>query len=148
MPPMPKPTRANACMYIFDSEKDILPEQTSVLPTYEDIIRCFQSVRLKLKGNGSKQPEAREVASIVATKIEEVWKKASIPTTKNIRRSLNLLEVDILLFLQKNWKHLKLMLIDCLIFAHVNVKTKCYASVTKIGKYQIWNGLLQKTREI
>ncbi|KAJ8931727.1 hypothetical protein NQ314_015325 [Rhamnusium bicolor] len=66
-------------------EKDILPEQTRVLPTYEEMIRCFQSIRLKLKGNGSKQPEAREVASIVASKIEEVWKKASLPTVVHKR---------------------------------------------------------------
>lgn len=82
---MPKQTRATTSMYIFGSEKDILPEQTSVLPTYEEVIRCFQSIRLKLKGNGSKQPEVREVASIVATKIEEVWRKASLPTVVHKR---------------------------------------------------------------
>lgn len=119
---MPKQTRANACMYIIGSEKDILPEQTSILPTYEEVIRCFQNIRLKLKGHGSKQPEAREVASIVATKIEEVLKKASLPTVVHKRVVDMILQYNkkyqtiikpfkgrILLFLQKNWKHLKLM---------------------------------------
>ena len=72
---MSNQTRADFSMYIFGSTNDIFPEQTSVFPTYADLIRCFYIVRLQLKGNGSKQPGSRDVANIVATKIEAVWKK-------------------------------------------------------------------------
>lgn len=82
---MSKQTRANVSMYLFQTEKDIFPEKTNVLPTYEDVIRCFQSVRLKLKGEGSKQPEARAVANIVAQKIDDVWKRASLPILSHKR---------------------------------------------------------------
>lgn len=82
---MAKQTRAGSSMYLFETEKDILPEKTIMLPTYEDVIRCFYSVRLKLKGDGKKQPESRKVANIVAQKVQEVWHRASLPTLSHRR---------------------------------------------------------------
>lgn len=82
---MKKHTRASDWMYLFGSGKDILPEKNNLLPTYEDMIRCYQSVRLFLKGEGSKQAEAREVANIVAKKIEDVWERASLPVVSHKR---------------------------------------------------------------
>lgn len=143
---MPKQTRADFSMYIFGSAKDIFPEQTSVLSTYEDVIRCFQSVRLQLKGNGSKQPASRDVANIVPTKIEAVWKKASQPSVVHKR------VVDMILQYNnkyqtiikpfkgrktKKCKHLKMKPVGCSIFVPVNVKTDNCVSVTRIRKYQI-----------
>lgn len=82
---MSKQTRANRRMYLFDTAKDLLPEKTNLLPTYEDMIRCYQSVHLELKGEGSKQPEVRAVANIVAEKIEGIWTRSSIPTVTRKR---------------------------------------------------------------
>lgn len=82
---MAKKTRVASSMYLFGTEKDILPEKTIVLPTYEDMIRCFYSVRLSLKGDGKKQPESRKVANIVAQKIQEIWHRASLPTLSHRR---------------------------------------------------------------
>lgn len=75
---MSKQTRANRFMYLFGTAKD-LPENTNLLPTYEDMIRCYQSVHLELKGEASKQPEVRVVANIVAKKLEDIWTRASLP---------------------------------------------------------------------
>ena len=58
-------TRTSDCR-IFGSAKNIFPENAVQLPTYEDVMSCYQSVRLELKGNCSKEPSAASVANIVA----------------------------------------------------------------------------------
>lgn len=77
---MSNQTRADSCIYTFGSANDILLEQTSILPTYDDVIRYFQSIRVELTCYRKKQPVCRDVANIVAIKRETLWKKSSIPT--------------------------------------------------------------------
>ncbi|CAH0562964.1 unnamed protein product [Brassicogethes aeneus] len=72
-------TRTSSSAPIFGTKKDIDPDNAITLPTYEDVIRCFHSVRLKQKYDGIKQPSKFSIAAIVAQKVETVWKRASIP---------------------------------------------------------------------
>lgn len=78
-------TRKNSHVILFGPVKDINPECANVLPTYEDVLRCFASVRLQLKGDGSKQPLSSTVANIVAEKLEKIWQRASLPTISRPR---------------------------------------------------------------
>lgn len=61
---------------IFGTAKDI---NSNVLPTYEDVLRCYFLVQAELKGTTSKQPAEYEVMNILANKIERVWQHASLP---------------------------------------------------------------------
>lgn len=58
----------------------------NVLPTKVDVLRYFEWVRNQLKSEGCHQPERKVIAMHVARKLEEIWKKASIPvsSTNNI----------------------------------------------------------------
>lgn len=77
-------TRANLSCPIFGSAKDILPEENQ-LPTYEQLMKCYLGVRIELKADGSKQPASATVANIVASKVEHVWNRASLPTLSHER---------------------------------------------------------------
>lgn len=71
--------RANTSCSIFGTGKDLFPSDSTFLPTYEDIIRCYQSTRLQIKGEGSKEPSSKSVAALVANKVIHIWDRASIP---------------------------------------------------------------------
>lgn len=70
-------TRNKVVHPIFGTAKDI---KTNVLPTYEDVLRCYFLVQAELKGTSSKQPAEREVMKILANKIARIWEHASLPT--------------------------------------------------------------------
>lgn len=57
-----------------------------VLPSKIDVLRYFAWVRNQLKSEGCHHPEKKVIAMRVARKLEEIWKKASIPvsSTRNI----------------------------------------------------------------
>lgn len=78
-------TRKTTEVPIIGQPKDI--SDFSVLPTKLDVLKYFEWVRNQLKLEGCYQPAKRVIAMRVALKIEELWKKASIPvcTTDNIR---------------------------------------------------------------
>ncbi|CAH0560405.1 unnamed protein product [Brassicogethes aeneus] len=82
---MGKKTRSNSNMILFGPEIDIDAESAKTLPTYEDVLRCYASVRLDLKGDGSKQPASLIVAEIVAQKLEKLWQRASLPVLSRPR---------------------------------------------------------------
>nr|CAH7731779.1 unnamed protein product [Callosobruchus chinensis] len=75
---MAKKTRSGLDMILFGSGLDIDAERAKTLPTY-DVLRCYASVRLELKGDGSKQPKSSIIADIVAKKLEQLWQRASLP---------------------------------------------------------------------
>lgn len=77
-------TRRSSTCPLFGTSKDILPS-ASQLPTYEDLMKCYLYVRLEIKGDGSKQPQSAIVANIVASRVEQVWKHASLPTISHER---------------------------------------------------------------
>lgn len=58
----------------------------NVLPTKSDVLRYFEWVRYHLKSEGCHQPQKKVIAMQVSRKLEEIWKKASIPvsSTNNI----------------------------------------------------------------
>nr|CAH7743086.1 unnamed protein product [Callosobruchus chinensis] len=76
---MAKKTRSGLDMILFGSGLDIDAERAKTLPTYEDVLRCYASVRSELKGDGSKQPKSSIIADIVAKKLEQLWQRASLP---------------------------------------------------------------------
>lgn len=78
-------TRQISSVPLFGTEEDLDPDNALVLPTYKDVIRCFQSARLKLKNDGVKQPSKFAIAAIVARKIELIWHRASLPVVSNKR---------------------------------------------------------------
>ena len=53
---------------------------TRVLPSYEDIMKCFLLVRNELKNNTKSDPPVGAIAVYVAEKVETIWQAASIPT--------------------------------------------------------------------
>lgn len=58
----------------------------SVLPSKLDVMRYFEWTRNEMKIEGKQQPEKKAIAIRVVYKLEEIWKKSSIPdsSTKNI----------------------------------------------------------------
>lgn len=75
-----KVTRKNARCPLFGTGKDLVPSDAVFLPTYKDVIRCYQSTRLQIKGEGSKEPSSASVAAAVAKKVIDIWEeRASIP---------------------------------------------------------------------
>ncbi|GBM25728.1 hypothetical protein AVEN_241997-1 [Araneus ventricosus] len=74
-----KVTRANTSGLLFGTGKNLFPSDAVFFPTYEDMIRCYQSTRLQIKGEGSKEPSSASVAAAVAKKVIDVWERASIP---------------------------------------------------------------------
>ncbi|KAK0067237.1 hypothetical protein Bpfe_003335 [Biomphalaria pfeifferi] len=58
---------------------------TNVLPTYMDMMKYYSHIRQKLSSDQAKEPTVSEIAEIVATDIEAVWHKASIPVVSHTR---------------------------------------------------------------
>uniref|UniRef100_A0A6P7F9D5 Uncharacterized protein LOC114326077 n=1 Tax=Diabrotica virgifera virgifera TaxID=50390 RepID=A0A6P7F9D5_DIAVI len=58
----------------------------NVLPTKSDVLRYFEWVRNQLKSEGCYQPQKKLIAMRVTHKLEQIWKKSSIPvsSTNNI----------------------------------------------------------------
>lgn len=77
-------TRKNSEVPIVGHPLDI--SSSNVLPTKSDVLRCFEWERNKLKSEGCHQPEKKVIAMQVCRKLEQIWKKASIPvsSTNNI----------------------------------------------------------------
>ena len=58
---------------------------TNVLPTYMDVMRHYQHVKLTLEAQGNLAPSVSEIASICSSDIESLWTKASIPIVSHTR---------------------------------------------------------------
>lgn len=69
---------------IFGSVEDI---KDNVLPTYEDVMKCYEWNRLQLKicRNTIKEPSFLDVAELVTKKVEDIWRKASLPIVSHTR---------------------------------------------------------------
>lgn len=76
-------TRKSVECPIFGSPKDF---DGFVLPTYQDVIKCFLLVRYELKPPDSKkEPTVSEICEILADKITMLWRKATIPIVSRTR---------------------------------------------------------------
>lgn len=69
---------------IFGSVEDI---KDNLLPTYEDVMKCYEWNRLQLKisRNTIKEPSFLDIAELVSQKVEDVWRKSSLPTVSHTR---------------------------------------------------------------
>lgn len=66
----------------------------NILPTQEDVLRCFLWIRYTLKPpDCGKEPTVSEISSILVDKILSLWEKASIPTVTR-KRVLQLIKMQ------------------------------------------------------
>ena len=57
----------------------------NILPTYEDVMKCYLFQRFQLKRQSKKDPSAKLIAKNVSERIKSIWDKASIPTVTDER---------------------------------------------------------------
>lgn len=74
-------TRSSKECEVFGAPKDL---SLTCLPTYGDVMKFYQHVRITLK-TSNKEPTFTDISQIVATKLEDLWKLASIPSVSNYR---------------------------------------------------------------
>ena len=76
-------TRKESACPIFGIAQEL---SQVVLPTYEDVIKCYLSVRDQLKPKTStKEPEVRDISEIVASSVEMLWLKATLSIISHTR---------------------------------------------------------------
>jgi len=79
----PPGTRLKDSCPVFGAPQKLLG---NVLPTYEDVVKFYQFTRNELKSSGNyKGPAVSEINEVLAFRIEEIWKKASIPSVSHNR---------------------------------------------------------------
>lgn len=66
---------------VFGSSSQL---SSSILPTYADTMKFYLFVKHSLKISG-KEPTVKDISEIVSVRIEEVWKRASIPVVLHKR---------------------------------------------------------------
>lgn len=81
---IPNNTRKSTSCPIFGAPEEIHENQ---LPTYKQVMKYYNLVRhqLKLGNNSKKEPSINEISEIVSSKVEYLWRKASIPTVSHNR---------------------------------------------------------------
>ena len=57
----------------------------NVLPTHEDVMKCFLYKRFTLQEKSKKDPSAKCISNELASEIEEIWNKASLPCVTETR---------------------------------------------------------------
>lgn len=57
----------------------------NVLPTHEDLLKCYLWVRQELKQGSRKEPTVSQISTVLCTKLTVIWEKASIPVLSNAR---------------------------------------------------------------
>ena len=58
-------TRSRDKLYLFGNAEDLSTEHGLFLPTYKQIVKCFQYVRFELKSDGSKEPPSIAILLIL-----------------------------------------------------------------------------------
>jgi hypothetical protein len=68
---------------VFGTPHELSP---NVLPTYYDVMKYCNLVKFQLKGNeGLREPKFSDVSDVVAIKLEDVWRRASVPVVSHTR---------------------------------------------------------------
>lgn len=69
---------------VFGEAKQFI---SNVLPTFEDVMKCYEFHRFNIKQlkETKKEPLILEISEIVALEVEDIWAKASIPTVGHKR---------------------------------------------------------------
>lgn len=73
-------SRGSSQCPLFGPGKDL---SLRILPTYEDVMRYYQHVRIELKQ--VKEPAFNDIAAVVIQRLQHVWKLASIPALSKKR---------------------------------------------------------------
>ena len=69
---------------IFGCPKDL---NDNVLPSYEDIMKCYLYIRQELRALSEKEPTVGEITDKLVPKVERIWARASIPVVSQTRVS-------------------------------------------------------------
>lgn len=93
-------TRTKDVCPLFGNVEDICPNEARQLPRYQEVIKCYHFVRKQIMGQRVKQPTSGEVANLVAWKIEDIWKRASLPILSHNRIK------DMILAYNKNYQNI------------------------------------------
>ena len=75
-------TRSSTTCPIFGNYSRL---KENVLPTYEDVMKCFLYKRFTLKEKSKKDPSAKDISNELAGEIEDIWNKASLPCVTKTR---------------------------------------------------------------
>ena len=73
---------------IFGNPSEFSEKQ---LPTYGDVMKCFNQERWKFKEMSNKDPAVADIAVIVAKKLISIYAKASIPTL-SLKRIIDMIK--------------------------------------------------------
>lgn len=57
----------------------------SVLPTYKDIIKHYNHIKQSIKVGKVKEPTVSEISELVASDVQAIWHKASMPIVSRTR---------------------------------------------------------------
>ena len=68
-------TRSSTTCPIFGNYSRL---KENVLPTYEDVMKCFLYKRFTLKEKSKKDPPAKNISTELAGEIEDIWNKTSV----------------------------------------------------------------------
>ncbi len=69
-------TRKKSKCSVFGCPKDL---NERMLPTYEDVMKCYLHIRQKIRSVQRKEPVLSEILEQLVPKIEAIWNRASIP---------------------------------------------------------------------
>lgn len=75
-------TRAHVLDPVFGNPRDF---SGNVLPTHEDLMKCYLWVRQELKQSSNKEPTVFQISTVLYGKLIVIWKKASIPVLSKAR---------------------------------------------------------------
>lgn len=76
-------TRREVNSVVFGSPEEFCG---SVLPTYDEVMKCYLHVKQNLKpSRSSREPTVSEIGDIIAKKLEDIWLKAFTPIMSRSR---------------------------------------------------------------
>ena len=76
-------TRKQSCCPVFGAPRKV---SDALLPTYEDVMKHYLLERIHLKpSHDAKEPTVGDISENLATVVESIWRKASIPIISHTR---------------------------------------------------------------
>lgn len=78
---MPKTRKSVSCP-VFGAPKQVC---STVLPTYEDVMKHYLFIRLEMLQKSNKEPDFAEIANVVISDVKTIWIKACLPVLSDRR---------------------------------------------------------------